>query len=188
MADAPTAPVLDEVTGTWTVDKGHSTLGFSVKHMMFTTVRGVFTELEGSFTVNEDGSGEAQARIDAASINTNTPDRDAHLKSGDFLDVENHPELTFKSTSSERVSDNQARLSGDLTVRGTTRPVTLDVSFNGILPKDLYGMPRASFSATTTVNRKDFGLVWNQALETGGFLIGDEVTLELEIAAVQQGG
>mgnify|MGYP001039384870 CR=1 FL=1 len=173
---------------TWNIDPAHSRAEFTVKHMMITKVRGRFSDLEGVITVDEsapENSG-VEVTIDAASINTQQEDRDQHLRSGDFLDVENHPELTFRSTRVEGLSLEEGSsftVIGDLTIRGTTKQVELDATFEG-RGQDPWGNQRAAFSADTAVDRRDFGLEWNQALETGGVLVGHEVEIHLEAQAV----
>lgn len=184
-ATGTTALPVEELVGTWVIDPAHTRIGFAAKHMMITTVRGSFQEFEGGFSIGEDsGDSRAWARIQASSITTSQADRDAHLRSKDFFEIETHPELVFESTGIEVVADGRARLMGDLTIRGVTRPVTLDVAFQGVLV-DLYGKPRASFTASAKINREDFGITWNQALETGGFLVSKDVSLEIEAAAVR---
>jgi polyisoprenoid-binding protein YceI len=175
---------------TWTIDSDHSQVGFAVKHMMFTKVRGEFTEVEGSLDLDLDGGtdGSVRVEIDAASIDTGTEDRDGHLRSADFLDVENHPKIVFESTRVEGNPTEQGgsfQVVGDLTIRDETREVTLDVTFDGT-GQDPWGGTRAGFSASTRIDRRDFGLTWNQALETGGVLVGNQVEIELEVQAVAQ--
>lgn len=170
----------------WNIDASHSNVEFSVKHLMVTTVRGRFTAFSG--TINFDpanpAAGSVDVTIEANSITTGTVDRDNHLRSADFFDVENHPHLTFKSTHVEVTGENSAKISGDLTIRGVTHPVILDVEFNGT-NKDPWGQTKAAFEATTKINREDFGLTWNQALETGGVLVGKEIKISLDVQAVQ---
>lgn len=183
----PTAVKAPELVGTWVVDPAHSSLGFSAKHMMISTVSGSFGSFEGSFTIEEDiASSTARAEIDAASIQSSSPDRDGHLRSPDFLDVENHPKITFAGTSLEVLSDNEAKLTGDLTIRGITKPITLDVVFEGTTPDLFSDGTRAAFTATTKFDREAFGLTWNKALETGGVLVGKTVKLSIEVTAVKQ--
>ena len=181
-----TATRTRDLVGTWTVDPAHSQIGFSVKHMKIATVRGSFEDFEGGFSVAEDpAASKAWAKIDASSINTGNADRDAHLNTGDFFEVDSHPELTFESTGIEILDDDRARANGDLTIRGVTRPIALDVGFHGIVT-DATGTARAAFTATGKINREDFGLTWNQTLETGGVLVSKDVTLEIEVAAVRR--
>lgn len=173
-------------TRTFSIDPSHSEITFRVKHLGISWVRGRFTEFEGTVEADPEnlGSLHAEARIEAASIDTGTTDRDNHLRSGDFFDAENHPHLVFKSSGVKEQSDGGLVLQGELTIRDITRPVNLDVEFLG-LAKDPWGGNRVAFSATGKLNRKDFGLKWNQALETGGFLVGDDVRLALELQAVE---
>lgn len=175
---------------TWSIDPAHSQVGFMVKHMMITKVRGRFTDLEGTITLDdaEPRNSSVAVTIDAASIDTQQEDRDAHLRSGEFLDVENHPELTFRSTRVEGlnlVEGSEFRVIGDLTIRGATRQVELHATFEG-RATDPWGGERAAFSAEATIDRRDFGLEWNQTLETGGVLVGHDVTIHLEAQAVLQ--
>jgi len=177
---------------TWSIDPAHSRVDFVVKHMMITKVRGRFTDLEGTITLDdaEPANSGVEVTIDAASIDTQEEDRDEHLRSGDFLDVENYPELTFRSTRVEGLNleeGSEFRVIGDLTIRGTTRQVELDATFEG-RGQDPWGGERAAFSAETTIDRRDFGLEWNQVLETGGVLVGHDVSIQLEAQAVLQDG
>lgn len=175
---------------TWKLDPAHTSVEFAVKHMMFTTVRGRFTDVEGTITVDEDdpSSSSVEVEIGAASIDTGVEDRDNHLRSGDFLDVENHPKITFRSTRVEGAAlepGGTFRVAGDLEIRGGTHEVTLETMYEG-QGQDPWGGTRAGFGAATTVDRRDWGLKWNQALETGGILVGNEVKIELEAQAVKQ--
>jgi polyisoprenoid-binding protein YceI len=174
----------------WQIDPAHSTVEFAVKHMMFTTVRGRFTRFSGSIRVDRQAPGRshAEVEIDAASIDTGVGDRDAHLRSADFLDVEHHPTITFRSTGvagAHAREGDQFQLTGDLTIRGTVIPVKLDATFAGV-GKDPWGKERAGFSARTEVDRREWGIKWNQALETGGVLVGHSVRIEVEAQAVKQ--
>jgi polyisoprenoid-binding protein YceI len=171
----------------WIIDPAHTRATFSAKHMMITNVHGQFNEVEGVVDFNEQDPTRStvDVKIAAASINTREEKRDAHLKSPDFFDVEKYPYLTFKSTRAEKTGDNTGRLYGNLTIRDVTKPVTLDVEYNG-QAKSPWGTVNAGFSAATKVNRKDWGLNWNVALETGGFLVGDIVTINLEVEIVKQ--
>lgn len=165
----------------WNFDTAHSNIGFSVKHMMVSTARGKFEKFTGSVSFDPAKPAETtlDVSIDAASINTNDEKRDGHLKSADFFEVEAHPALTFKSKSVQVIDKDSAKLSGDLTIRGVTKPVVLDVEFNG-LGKNPWGNEVAGFSAKTKISRKDFGLVWNVALEAGGVLVADDVKIEID--------
>lgn len=177
---------LAAVAGTWTIDPTHTTIGFSVRHAMVSKVRGTFGEFAGSLTI--DGSdltaSSAELTIQAASIDTGNADRDGHLASPDFLDVENFPTLTFTSTGVV-VDGPDVALTGDLTIHGVTRPVTVNYEYVGS-SIDPFGFTRVGFEGTAKISRKDFGLVWNAALETGGVLVGDEITLILDVEAVKQ--
>ncbi|MEJ5314612.1 MULTISPECIES: YceI family protein [Anaerolinea] len=170
----------------WQIDTAHTQIQFTVRHLMISKVRGWFEKFSGTVNLDENNleNTTVDVIIDAASINTREPQRDAHLRSADFLDVEHHPQLTFKSTRVERTGENTARLYGDLTIRGMTRPVVLDVTFNGMLTNP-WGMTSAGFSASTRINRKDWGLEWNVALEAGGWLVGDEVEIAIEAELIK---
>lgn len=172
---------------TWTIDAVHSSAEFSVKHMVVSTARGRFGALAGTLSLDPErpANGSVTATIDAAAIDTNDERRDAHLRSPDFLDVERHPVIEFRSTAVETLASDHWKVHGQLTIRGVTRPVTLDTHFDGTI-RDAYGMTRAAFTATTSVNRKDFGLNWNGLIETGGAIVADTVKIELNIAAVMQ--
>ncbi len=171
---------------TWDFDLQHSTVGFWVRHLMVTKVRGGFTSWRGTLFVDEDApeKSRVEVEIDAASIDTGDEKRDAHLKSAEFLDVDKHPTITFKSKKVEKPGQDRFRVEGELTVRGTTRPVALDVEYAG-RAKDPWGGERAGFSAAAAVDRKDFGLNWNVALEAGGVLVGDRVNVVIEVEAVK---
>ena len=174
---------------TWIIDPSHSAIEFSVKHMMIATVKGHFEKFEGKIVADPENltGGSAEVEIDAASIDTRTQDRDQHLRTADFFDVENFPKITFRSTEIEAKpgQSGEYRLSGELTIRDVTRPVTLDVTYQGH-GKDPWGGERIAFSAKGSVNRKDFGLNWNTLLETGGVLVGDQVNLSIDVEAVRQ--
>ena len=170
---------------TWTLDPAHSQIEFSVKHMMVTTVRGQFRKFttEVDFDENHPERSSVVAHIDASSIDTGMEARDAHLRSSDFFDTEANPELTFRSTSIEARGDS-FKITGDLTIRGETKPIVLDAEIAGVVP-NMQGGRRAAFNATTKISRKAWGLTWNVALESGGFLVGDEIKITLDIAALQ---
>lgn len=174
----------------WNLDGAHSQVEFSVKHMMFTTVRGRFREVEGTIRLDTETPQDSSVEISiaVASLDTGVADRDAHLRSGDFFDVEEHSTLTFRSRRVEGSVGNPGdtfKVVGDLTIRGVTREVVLDARFEGT-GTDPWGGTRAGFSARTTIDRRDFGLTWNQALEAGGVLVGAEVKIDLQIQAVQR--
>ncbi|HTW99144.1 MAG TPA: YceI family protein [Acidimicrobiales bacterium] len=170
---------------TYVLDKAHTTVAFVARHMMVSKVRGHFNDFDGKIVVAEDpASSEVDVTIDVASIDTREPQRDTHLKSADFFDVEKFPSITFKST---RIHGGKGewKVTGDLTIRDVTRPVTLDIEFLGASP-DPWGGKRIGFSATTKVDREDFGLTWNAAIEAGGVVVGREVKIEIDAEAVLQ--
>lgn len=170
----------------WQLDTAHSEILFSVRHMMISKVRGQFEKFEVAVDMDLENpeNTNVTTRIDAASINTREDKRDAHLKSPDFLNTEKFPYLVFKSTRVEPLGKNRARLSGDLTIQDATRPVELEVEFTG-LAKSPWGTTSAGFAASTTLSRKDWGLTWNVALETGGWLVGDEIEVNIQLELVQ---
>jgi polyisoprenoid-binding protein YceI len=174
-------------TTTWNIDPVHSTAEFKVKHMMITNVKGQFTPVTGVLKRHEGDvtKSQVEATIEAASINTRDADRDTHLRSADFLDVEKFPKLSFVSTSVTRKGEDELAVEGDLTIRGVTRKVVFAVEGPTAPGKDPWGNTRIGFSATTKINRKDFGLTWNAALETGGILVGDDVTITLDVEAIK---
>lgn len=175
-------------TTKWVLDPTHSEILFKVKHMMITNVKGEFRKFSAELTSEGTDFSTASVclNIDAASIFTNVNDRDQHLKSADFFDVENHPELTFEGTSFTKVDDENFKLKGKLTIKGTSKEVQLDVEFGGI-NKDPWGNEKAGFSVNGKISRKEWGLNWNAALETGGVLVSDEVKLSAEVQFVKQG-
>ncbi len=168
---------------TYQLDPAHSSAHFVVRHMMISNVRGTFTKLEGTVEYDPDKPGETKidAAIDAASISTREPQRDAHLRSADFLDVEKYPTLTFRSRRVEAAGEGEAKVTGDLTIHGVTREVTLKVEGPTPEMKDPWGNLRLGAAASTRIKRSDFGLTYNAALETGGFLVGDEIKIEIEV-------
>jgi polyisoprenoid-binding protein YceI len=174
-------------TTTWNIDPVHSIAEFKVKHMMISNVKGQFPKVTGKLTLDESylGKSQVEATIEAASIETRDPQRDAHLKSADFLDVEKFPALSFKSTGIRQIRDGELAVEGSLTIHGVTRKVVFSVEGPTPPAKDPWGNTRVAVSATTKINRKDFGLTWNTALETGGILVGDEVTITLDIQFVK---
>ena len=171
----------------WNIDPSHSAIAFSVRHMVVSKTRGRFTKWSGElqFDADQPRASSVQVTIDPASIDTADAQRDAHLRSADFFDVEKFPTASFRSTKIEEVESGVYRVTGDLTVHGVTKSVVLDIVYEGT-GKDPWGGERAGFSGSTSIDRKDFGLRWNQALETGGVLVGDKVELTLEIEAVKQ--
>lgn len=172
--------------GTFAVDVSHSAAAFSVRHLVVAKTRGRFTDFSGEITIAEDPlESSVQVTINAASINTGDAKRDDHLRSADFLDVEQFPTLTFQSTSVRHVKGAKFEVEGDLTAAGVTKPVTLDLEFEGVVT-DPWGGTRAGFTASTQINREDWGLTYNQALEAGGVLIGKDISVELEVEAIRQ--
>jgi polyisoprenoid-binding protein YceI len=177
---------------TWQIDPTHTSVEFAVKHMMFATVRGRFKSFTGTVQVDEDdpNASRAEVTIQAASIDTGVADRDTHLRSADFLDAENHPTITFRSTRVEGAHKKEGdtfRMLGELSIRGKSIPVTLKATFTGT-GKDPWGQQRAGFAAVTEIDRREWGLMWNQALETGGILVANTVKIEIEAEAVKQAG
>jgi polyisoprenoid-binding protein YceI len=172
---------------TWQIDNSHSHIGFSVKHMMIATVRGEFKAYTGTLSLDTDDLTKSvfTGEIAIASIDTREPKRDEHLRSADFFDAETYPTMTFKSTRVEPVGGNDYRIVGELTIKGITKEVVLEAEYAGI-HKDPWGNTRTGFTASATLDRKDFGLSWNAALETGGVLVGEKVKLSLDIEAVLQ--
>jgi polyisoprenoid-binding protein YceI len=181
-----TVPELAELTGTYTIDPSHSRVGFVARHAMVTKVRGGFNDFAGTFTVDADdlAGSSATLTIQAASVDTRNADRDGHLRSNDFFAMEEHPEIRFVSTDVEHVGGAEYRVTGDLTLRGVTKPVTIDLEYTGTAV-DPWGNTRVGFEGSTVVNRKDWGLVWNAALDGGGILVSEKVTLEFEISATK---
>lgn len=171
----------------WDFDLSHSSVNFHVRHLMVSKVHGRFQTWGGTLVIDNDDitRSTVNVEIDTASIDTKEEKRDAHLRSADFFDVENNPKLTFKSTSVKKVSDEELEVTGDLTIRGTTKPVVLKVENNGTV-KDPWGGTRAGFSAKASISRKEFGLHWNALLETGGVVVGDKIEISLEIEAIQK--
>ena len=188
-ADAPVATVATDATspvdGTYTIDAAHSRVGFSARHAMVTTVRGQFNEFEGSatFVAADPSTSSAQIVIKTASIDTHQADRDAHLRSDDFFAVDTYPEIRFASTAAKLVDAETWELTGDLTIKDVTKPVTITFEYTGSAT-DPFGNQRAGFEGSVTVNRKDWGLGWNAALETGGVLVSEKVKLEFDISAI----
>jgi len=170
----------------WNIDVSHSGVHFTARHMMFAKVHGRFTRWSGTLEVDEQNpaASHVSAEIEAASIDTSEEKRDGHLRSADFFDAEKHPKITFKSTKVEAKGSAASRVTGDLTIRGVTKPVTLAVELLG-KGKDPWGNERIVFSGSTSVDRKEFGLMWNQVLEAGGVLVGDKIDINLEIEAVK---
>ena len=174
----------DLTPGVWNVDTSHSVVGFSARHLMISKVRGRFTDFSGTVTIPEDPlQSTVEATVDLGSVSTGDDQRDAHLKSADFFNIEKHPHMTFTSTSLKADGDDYI-MTGDLTVAGTTRTVDFELEFDGV-EKDPWGGTRAGFSASTEISRKDWEMTWNVALETGGVLVGDKVKIELDVELVK---
>jgi polyisoprenoid-binding protein YceI len=172
--------------GTYELDQAHKVVGFSARHMMVSKVRGVFEEATATIAIAEDPlQSSVVATIQAASINTGQPDRDNHLRSGDFLEAEKYPTLEFRSTGVKSFSGSEFVLTGDLTIKDVTRAVELKVGFEGV-GRSPYGQDIFGFTATTEIDREDFGLTWNVALETGGVMVGKKIKIELEGEAIRQ--
>ena len=184
--NASATPQSTAATTTWKIDPVHSVAEFKVRHMMISHVKGHFTAISGGLVLDENDIARSriEASIEAASINTRDPQRDAHLKSADFFDVEKYPTLTFRSTRITR-SDGNLEAAGELTIHGVTREVVFDVEGPTPPTKDPWGNLRIGLSATTKISRKDFGLTWNASLETGGLLVGDDITITLEVEFIK---
>jgi polyisoprenoid-binding protein YceI len=173
---------------TWTIDPAHSNAQFSVRHMMVSTVRGEFTKVAGTIDLDEKDitKSKIEATIDAASINTRNEKRDGHLKSADFFDAANHPTITFKSTKIEKTGEGKLKATGDLTIRGVTKSVVLNVDELSPSFKDRQGNLHTGTSATTKIHRKDFGVSWNAALDSGGLMVGEEVSITIDVELIKQ--
>jgi len=171
----------------WKIDPAHSEINFTVRHMMISNVRGRFERFEGTVDFDEQNptNSSVEVKIEAASINTREPQRDAHLRSPDFLDAEKYPYLIFKSKKIEVLDANHGRIAGDLTIRDVTNEVILEVEYNGTV-KSPFGNTSAGFSASTSINRKDWGLQWNVPLEAGGWLVGETVQINIELEIIKE--
>jgi polyisoprenoid-binding protein YceI len=180
------ATVLDDVSGHYDIDVMHSRLGFVARHAMVTKVRGSFTEFAGSFVLDAANwpASTAQIIIQVASIDTGNEQRDGHLRTNDFFDAPNYPRITFTSTRVERTAEDTFAVTGDLTIKGTTRPVTVEFVYTGSAV-DPYGNTRIGFEGISTINRSDFGITFNATLDTGGVLVSDKITLEFDISAIK---
>lgn len=176
-----------QLTGTYTIDPSHTRIGFVARHAMVTKVRGAFNEFDGTARIDGDNPADSSVElvIKAASIDTRNADRDGHLRSNDFLAMDEYPEITFRSTEIASTGEGSFDVTGDLTIKGVTRQVTIPLTFEG-QALDPFGNVRVGFEGSTTINRKDFGVTWNAALETGGVLVSDKVVLEFEISAIKQ--
>ncbi|MDT0453527.1 YceI family protein [Streptomyces hesseae] len=191
IAATPTAvldadPALAALTGDYTIDPAHSSIGFTVRHAMVTNVKGSFLQHEGTLHLDGSDPSRSTAAIDVRidSVDTGIKDRDAHLLSGDFFDAGTFPLMTFRSTAAERVGGDRYRLTGDLTIKDVTRPLSLDLEFNGAAT-DVYGSERVGFEGSAEILRSDWGLTWNAALEAGGVMVSDKVKLTFDISAVK---
>lgn len=173
---------------TWQIDPAHTSVEFSVRHLMISNVKGQFEKTTGTITANgnDPASAKIDVTIDASSVDTRVERRDAHLKSPDFLDVAKFPTITFKSTKVEADGPGKWKVTGDLTIHGVTKPVVLEVEGSGEPIHDPMGNTRAGASATTKIKRSDFGLTWNKALETGGVMVSDEVAISIDVEAIKQ--
>ncbi|NEB12575.1 YceI family protein [Streptomyces coelicoflavus] len=185
-AGAGSDPALRALTGHWTIDRPHSRIGFSVRHAMVTTVRGAFTDYDSRlyFDGSDPSGSRAEIVMRVASVDTGVEQRDAHLVGKDFFDVRRYPEMTFRSTRAVQESAETFRMTGDLTIRDTTRPVELQLDYLGSVV-DPFGYERAGFDGTTTIDRRDWGLVYNQRLEAGGSMVSEKVRLQFDISAIR---
>lgn len=181
-----TVPALTDLTGTYTLDPAHTRIGFVARHAMVTKVRGSFDVFAGTAVLNgaDPAASTATVTIKAASINTRNAQRDEHLRSNDFLAMDDYPEITFVSTGARQVDDTTFELTGDLTIKGVTNSITIPFTFEGAA-RDPFGNTRVGFEGSVTISRKDYGITWNAALETGGVLVGDKVVLEFEVSAIK---
>lgn len=182
-----TTPTTSTVqTGEYALDASHTRIGFVARHAMVTKVRGAFTEFEGAgfFNADDPTQSKLHLNIKATSIETGNADRDAHLRGNDFFDMDTYPEITFASTSVEKVGDEEYKVTGDLTIKGQTRPITIPFELSGPV-QDPWGNQRIGLEGRTEINRKDWGVTWNVALEAGGILVSEKVTLEFDVAAVK---
>ncbi|MET9935717.1 MULTISPECIES: YceI family protein [unclassified Streptomyces] len=186
VATLPVDPALAALTGDYTIDPAHSSIGFTVRHAMVTNVRGTFAEHEGTLKLDGTDPGASTASIDVkiASVDTGIADRDGHLRSGDFFDAERFPLMTFRSTRAEQLGGDAYRITGDLTIKDVTRPLSIDLEFNGSAT-DVYGNERVGFEGSAEILRSEWGLTWNAALETGGVMVSDKVKLNFDISAIK---
>ncbi|MFE4666546.1 YceI family protein [Streptomyces sp. NPDC056716] len=177
---------LSTVSGEYTLDPAHTTIGFTARHAMVTNVKGKFLDFTGTLHLDGDDPAKSTAAIDVKmeSVDTGNADRDGHLKSSDFFKIDEFPTMTFRSTRAEAVGDDDYRITGDLSVLGVTKPITIDLEFNGAA-KDPFGNERVGFEGKTEIKRSEWGLTWNAALETGGFLVSDKIKLNFDISAIK---
>jgi polyisoprenoid-binding protein YceI len=182
--DVSTAPTL--LSGTYALDPTHSRIGFVARHAMVTKVRGQFNDFAGTAVLDaaDPSASSAELTIEVASVDTRNAQRDGHLRTNDFFDAESHPQITFRSTAVEAAGDDRYRVRGDLTIKGTTLPVTVEFEYTGTAV-DPFGNQRVGFEGSTTVNRRDWGVTWNAPLEAGGVLVSEKVTLEFEVSAIR---
>ncbi|MFC8174413.1 YceI family protein [Streptomyces sp. NPDC057242] len=186
VATLPVDPALAALTGDYAIDPAHSSIGFTVRHAMVTNVRGGFAEHEGTLTLDGTDPGASTASIDVkiASVDTGIADRDAHLRGADFFDAERFPLMSFRSTRAEQLGGDKYRITGDLTIKDVTRPLSIDLEFNGTAT-DVYGNERVGFEGSAEILRSEWGLTWNAALETGGVMVSDKVKLTFDISAIK---
>ncbi|MFC7933977.1 YceI family protein [Streptomyces cinereoruber] len=186
VATRPVDPALAALTGDYTIDPAHSSIGFTVRHAMVTNVRGTFAEHEGTLKLDGTDPGASTASIDVriASVDTGIADRDNHLRGGDFFDAEQFPLMSFRSTRAEQLGGDTYRITGDLTIKDVTRPLSIDLELNGSAT-DVYGNERVGFEGSAEILRSDWGLTWNAALETGGVMVSDKVKLTFDISAIK---
>lgn len=180
-------PALAALTGDYVIDASHSSIGFTVRHAMVTNVRGTFAEHEGALHLDGAAPSRSTASIEVkiASIDTGIGDRDGHLRSGDFFDAETFPLMTFRSTEAQQLGGDKYRITGELTIKDVTRPLSIDLEFGGAAT-DVYGNERVGFEGSAEILRSDWGLTWNAALETGGVMVSDKVKLTFDISAIKQ--
>ncbi|GAA1372899.1 YceI family protein [Streptomyces beijiangensis] len=185
-ATLPVDPALAALTGDYTIDPAHSAIGFTVRHAMVTNVRGSFGGHEGTLHLDGADPSRSTASIDVQieTVDTGIADRDGHLRSADFFDAEKFPQLTFRSTQAEQLGGDAYRITGDLTIKDVTKPLSIDLEFNGSAT-DVYGNERVGFEGSATILRSDWGLTWNAALETGGVMVSDKVKLTFDISAIK---
>ncbi|QIP84468.1 YceI family protein [Streptomyces sp. Tu 2975] len=186
VAGAQVDPALAALSGEYTIDPAHTSIGFTVRHAMVTNVRGSFGEYEGTLVLDGTEPARSSATIDVAitSVDTGIADRDGHLRSGDFFDADKFPKMTFRSTGAEQLGGDKYRISGDLTIKDVTRPIAIDLDFQGSAT-DVYGNERVGFEGGTEILRSDWGLTWNAALEAGGVMVSDKVKLNFDISAIK---
>jgi polyisoprenoid-binding protein YceI len=186
MTTQTTAPAQADLTGTYTLDPAHTRIGFVARHAMVTKVRGAFNAFEGTAVIDgaNPANSSAQVRIDAASIDTRNAQRDEHLRSNDFLALAEYPQITFVSTAVRQLDEATFELTGDLTIRGVTNSITIPFEFEGAAT-DPFGNVRLGFEGSVAISRKDYGITWNAALETGGVLVSDKIVLEFEVSAIK---